>query len=183
MRPPTIDRYGRLTRWGIGPSSATTATATSPKVRSKANTGTQTHAIGHDIITTYEYDRYGNRTKTTFMPGTTQEKVVETVYDPTHNTYPVAVKTTVTVDGVARIIRTRSEWDVNRGLKTADIDPQGRRTEYVYWKDRRLKYTRDVAANLYTVPTYDKDGTGDPNPGPSKSLSDRDLGRANEDGV
>ena len=92
------------------------------------------------------------------MPGTTQEKVVETVYDTTHNTYPVEVKTTVTVDGVDRIISTQSVWDVNRGLKTADIDAQGRRTEYVYWKDRRLKYTRDVAANLYTVPTYDKDG-------------------------
>ena len=104
------------------------------EVRSKANTGTQPHAIGHDIITTYAYDRYGNRTKTTFMPGTTQEKVVETVYDPTHNTYPIEVKTTVTVDGVERIIRTQSVWDVNRGLKTADIDPQGRRTEYVYWK-------------------------------------------------
>ena len=128
------------------------------EVKSKANTGTQTHAIDHDIITTHVYDSYGNRTKTTFMPGTTQEKVVETVYDTTHNTYPVEVKTTVTVDGVDRIIRTRSEWDVNRGLRTADIDPQGRRTEYVYWKDRRLKYTRNVAANLYTVPTYDKNG-------------------------
>ena len=128
------------------------------EVKSKANTGTQSHAIGHDIITTHEYDSYGNRTKTTFMPGTTQEKVVETVYDTTHSTYPVAVKTTVTVDGVERIIRAQSVWDVNRGLKTADIDAQGRRTEYVYWKDRRLKYTRDVAANLYTVPTYDKDG-------------------------
>ena len=128
------------------------------EVRSKANTGTQAHAIGHDIITTYKYDSYGNRVKTTFMPDTSQEKVVETVYDTTHNTYPVAVKTTVTVDGVARIIRTQSVWDVNRGLKTADIDAQGRRTEYVYWKDRRLKYTYDVAANLYTVPTYDADG-------------------------
>ena len=48
--------------------------------------------------------------------------------------------------------------DLSEGLKTADIDAQGRRTEYVYWKDRRLKYTYDVAANLYTVPTYDKDG-------------------------
>ena len=128
------------------------------EVRSKANTGTQTHAIDHDIITTHKYDTYGNPIKTTFMPGTTQEKVVETVYDTTHTTYPVEVKTTVTVDGAAHTIRTRSEWDLNRGLKTADIDAQGRRTEYVYWKDRRLKYTRDVAANLYTVPTYDKNG-------------------------
>ena len=128
------------------------------EVRSKANTGTQAHAIGHDIITAHKYDTYGNRIKTTFMPGTAQEKVVETAYDTTHSTYPVEVKTTVTVDGEAHTIRTRSEWDLNRGVKTADIDAQGRRTEYVYWKDRRLKYTYDVAANLYTVPTYDKDG-------------------------
>ena len=147
-----VDALGHRTEFSYDDKGNLTET------RSKANTGTQAHAIGHDIITTYEYDRYGNRTKTTFMPDTSQEKVVETVYDPTHSTYPIEVKTTVTVDGVARIIRTRSEWDVNRGLKTADIDAQGRRTEYVYWKDRRLKYTYDVAANLYTVPTYDKDG-------------------------
>ena len=128
------------------------------EVRSKANTGTQAHAIDHDIVTKHKYDRYGNRTKTTFMPGTTQEKVVQTVYDTTHHTYPIEVKTTVTVDGAAHTIRTQSKWDLNRGLKTADIDPQGRRTEYVYWKDRRLKYTYDAAANLYTVPTYDADG-------------------------
>ena len=57
--------------------------------RSKANTGTQPHAVDHDIVTTHAYDAYGNRIKTTFMPGTTQEKVVETVYDSTHHTYPI----------------------------------------------------------------------------------------------
>ena len=126
--------------------------------RSKANTGTQPHAVDHDIVTTHAYDAYGNRIKTTFMPGTTQEKVVETVYDSTHHTYPIEVKTTVTVDGAAHTIKTKSEWDVNRGLKTADIDAQGRRTEYAYWKDRKLKYTKRVADNLYTIPTYDKNG-------------------------
>ena len=117
------------------------------------------------------------------MPETTQEKVIETVYDTTHNTYPVEVKTTVTVDGVEHIIRTRSEWDVNRGLKTADIDAQGRRSEYVYWTDRRLKYTRDVVANLYTVPTYDKNGRVPQIQVRQDELADRDTGRANEDGV
>ena len=126
--------------------------------RSKANTGTQPHAVDHDIVTAHAYDAYGNRIKTTFMPGTTQEKVVETVYDSTHHTYPIEVKTTVTVDGAAHIIKTKSEWDTNRGLKTADIDAQGRRTEYAYWKDRKLKYTKRVADNVYTVPTYDKNG-------------------------
>ena len=126
--------------------------------RSKASTGTQPHAVGHDIITTHEYDTYGNRTKTKFMPGTSQEKVVTTVYDSTKHAYPIEVKTTVTVDGAARTIKTKSEWDVNRGLKTADIDAAGRRTEYAYWKDRKLKYTRRVADNMYTVPTYDKNG-------------------------
>ena len=126
--------------------------------RSKANTGTQPHAVDHDIVTTHAYDTYGNRIKTTFMPGTTQEKVVETVYDSTHNTYPIEVKTTVTVDGADHTIKTKSEWDTNLGLKTADIDAQGRRTEYAYWKDRKLKYTKRVADNMYTVPTYDKNG-------------------------
>ena len=126
--------------------------------RGKANTGTQPHAIDHDIITKHTYDSYGNRTKTTFMPGTTQEKIVEIVYDSTKHTYPIEVKSTVTVDGAAHTIKTKSEWDVNRGLKTADIDAQGRRTEYAYWQDRKLKYTRRVADNLYTVPTYDKNG-------------------------
>ena len=126
--------------------------------RSKANTGTQPHAVDHDIVTAHAYDAYGNRIKTTFMPGTTQEKVVETVYDSTHHTYPIEVKTTVTVDGAAHVIKTKSEWDTNRGLKTADIDAQGRRTEYAYWKDRKLKYTKRVADNLYTVPTYNKNG-------------------------
>ena len=126
--------------------------------RSKANTGTQPHAVDHDIVTTHAYDTYGNRIKTTFMPGTTQEKVVETVYDSTHHTYPIEVKTTVTVDGADHVIKTKSEWDTNRGLKMADIDAQGRRTEYAYWKDRKLKYTKRVADNMYTVPTYDKNG-------------------------
>ena len=126
--------------------------------RSKANTGTQPHAVDHDIVTTHAYDAYGNRIKTTFMPDTTQEKVVETVYDSTHHTYPIEVKTTVTVDSADHTIKTKSEWDVNRGLKTADIDAQGRRTEYAYWKDGALKYTRRAADNLYTVPTYDKNG-------------------------
>ena len=128
------------------------------EVRSKANTGTQPHAVDHDIITTHEYDTYGNRIKSKFMPGTTQEQVVETVYDSTYHAYPVEVKTTITKDGATHTIKTKSEWDVHRGLKTADIDAGGKRTEYVYWKDRKLKYTKDVAANLYTVPTYDKDG-------------------------
>ena len=128
------------------------------EVRSKANTGTQPHAVDHDIVTTHEYDTYGNRIKTKFMPGTTQEQVVETVYDSTYHTYPIEVKTTITKDRSAHTIKTKSEWDVHRGLKTADIDAQGRRTEYAYWQDRKLKYTKDVAANLYTVPTYDKDG-------------------------
>ena len=126
--------------------------------RSKAETGTQPHAVDHDIITKHTYDTYGNRTKTIFMEDTTQEKVVETVYDSTHHTYPIEVKTTVTVDGADHTIKTKSEWDVNRGLKTADIDAQGRRTEYAYWNDRTLKYTRRVADDLYTVPTYDKNG-------------------------
>ena len=126
--------------------------------RSKANTGTQPHAVSRDIITKHAYDSYGNRTKTTFMPGTTQEKVVKTVYDSTHNAYPIEVQTTVTLNGKKHTIKTKSEWDVNRGLKTADIDAQGRRTEYAYWKDRKLKYTRRVADDLYTVPTYDKNG-------------------------
>ena len=126
--------------------------------RSKANTGSQPHAVDHDIVTTHAYDAYGNRIKTTFMPGTTQEKVVETVYDSTHHTYPIEVKTTVTVDGADHTIKTKSEWDTNRGLKTADIDAQGRRTEYAYWQDRKLKYTRRAADDLYTVPTYDKNG-------------------------
>ena len=126
--------------------------------RSKANTGTQPHAVDHDIVTTHAYDAYGNRIKSTFMPGTTQEKIVETVYDSTHHTYPIEVKTTVTVDGAEHTIKTKSEWDLNLGLKTADIDAQGRRTEYAYWKDRRLKYTRRVADDLYTIPTYDKNG-------------------------
>ena len=69
------------------------------EVKSKANTGTQSHAIDHDIITTHEYDSYGNRTKTTFMPGTTQEKVVETVYDTTLT--PIRLKS-----------RQRSRWTV-----------------------------------------------------------------------
>ena len=128
------------------------------ELRHKANTGVQPHRIDHDIITTHQYDSYGNRTKTTFMPGTTQEKVVETVYDATHHTYPIEVKTTVTVNGVKQTIKTKSEWDVNRGLKTADIDAHGKRTEYAYWKDRRLKYTRRVTDNLYSVPTHDKHG-------------------------
>ena len=123
--------------------------------RSKANTGTQPHAVDHDIVTTHAYDAYGNRIKTTFMPDTTQEKVVETVYDSTKHTYPIEVKTTVTVDGADHIIKTKSEWDTNRGLKTADIDAQGRRTEYAYWQDGKLKYTRRAADNLYTIPTYD----------------------------
>ena len=80
--------------------------------RSKANTGTQPHAVDHDIVTTHAYDTYGNRIKTTFMPGTTQEKVVETVYDSTHHTYPIEVKTTVTVDGAEHTIKTKSEWDL-----------------------------------------------------------------------
>ena len=126
--------------------------------RSKADTGIQPHAVGSDIVTTHEYDTYGNRTKTTFMPGTTQEKVVETVYDATHHAYPIEVKTTVTVDGADHTIKTKSEWDMNLGLKTADIDAEGRRTEYAYWEDRRLKYTRRAADDLYTVPTYDKNG-------------------------
>ncbi len=126
--------------------------------RSKANTGTQPHAVDHDIITTHAYDSYGNRTTTTFMPDTSQEKAVTTVYDSTKHTYPIEVKTTVTVDGTAHTIKTKSEWDVNRGLKTADIDAQGKRTEYAYWQDRKLKYTRRVADNMYTVPTYDKNG-------------------------
>ena len=125
---------------------------------SKANTGTQSHAVAHDIITTHEYDDYGNRIKTTFMPGTTQQKIVQTVYDSTYHTYPIEVKTTVTVNGAAHTIRTRSEWDINRGLKTADINAMGKRTEYAYWKDGLLKYTRRVTDNLYTVPTYDKAG-------------------------
>ena len=126
--------------------------------RSKANTGTQPHAVDHDIVITHQYDSYGNRTKTTFMPGTSEEKVVETVYDSTHHTYPIEVKTTVTVDGTKKAIKTKAEWDTNRGLKTADIDSMGRRTEYVYWQDRRLKYTKRVADNMYTVPTHDKQG-------------------------
>ena len=126
--------------------------------RSKANTGTQPHAVDHDIITKHEYDSYGNRIKTTFMPDTTQEKVVETVYDSTKHTYPIEAKTTVTVNGTKHTIKTKSEWDVNRGLKTADIDATGRRTEYTYWQDRKLKYTRRVTDNLYTIPTYDKNG-------------------------
>ncbi len=126
--------------------------------RSKADTGIQPHAVDHDIVTTHEYDAYGNQIKTTFMPGTAQEKVVETVYESTHNAYPIRSKTTVTVDGADHIIQTRSEWDVDRGLKTADIDAQGRRTEYAYWQDRRLKYTRRVADDVYTIPTYDKHG-------------------------
>ena len=76
----------------------------------------------------------------------------------TYHTYPIESKTTVTVNGATRTIRTRMEWDVNRGLKTADIDALNKRTEYAYWKDGRLKYTRRVADNLYTIPTYDKDG-------------------------
>lgn len=43
--------------------------------RSIANTGKQPHAVDYDIVTTHEYDSYGNRIKTTFMPGTDQEKV------------------------------------------------------------------------------------------------------------
>ena len=149
--------------WQIDPMGHKTTFAYDTKgnlteQRGKASTGTQPHAIAHDIITTHEYDSYGNRVKTKFMPGTTQEKVVTTVYDPTHHTYPIEVKTTVTVDGAKRTIKTKSEWDLNRGLKTADIDAQGRRTEYAYWKDRKLKYTKRVADNLYTVPTYDKNG-------------------------
>ena len=126
--------------------------------RSKANTGSQPHAVDHDIVTKHEYDAYGNRIKTTFMPKTTQEKVVETVYDSTHHTYPIEAKTTVTKGGKKHTIKTKSEWDTNRGLKTADIDAQGRRTEYAYWQDRKLKYTRRAADNVYTVPTYDKNG-------------------------
>ena len=147
-----IDAMGHKTEFSYDANGNLT------EVRSKASTGTQPHAVDHDIVTTHEYDTYGNRIKTTFMPGTAQQKIVQTVYDSTHHTYPVEVKTTVTVNGAAHIIRTRSEWDVNRGLKTADIDAQGRRTEYVYWKDGRLKYTRRVADNVYAVPTYDKNG-------------------------
>jgi len=128
------------------------------EVRSKANTGTQPHAIDHDIVTTHVYDSYGNRTQTTVTPKANEQQVVQTVYDSTYHTYPIEVKTTITKDGSDHTIKTKSEWDVHRGLKTADIDAGGRRTEYVYWQDRKLKYTKDVAADLYTVPTYDKDG-------------------------
>ena len=31
-----------------------------------------------------------------------------------------------------KIIRTRSEWDLNQELQTADIDAQGRRTDFIY---------------------------------------------------
>ncbi len=128
------------------------------EVRSKANTGTQPHAIDHDIVTTHAYDSYGNRIKTTVTPKANYQQVVQTVYDSTHHAYPIEVKTTITKDGSDHTIKTKSEWDVHRGLKTADIDAGGKRTEYAYWKDRTLKYTKDVAADLYTVPTYDKNG-------------------------
>ena len=128
------------------------------EVRSKANTGTQPHAIDHDIVTTHVYDSYGNRTQTTVTPKANEQQVVQTVYDSTYHTYPIEVKTTITKDGATHTIKTKSEWDVHRGLKTADIDAGGNRTEYAYWQDRKLKYTKDVSANLYTVPTYDKDG-------------------------
>lgn len=125
------------------------------EVKSKAKTGTQPHAIAHDIVTTHQYDSYGNRIKTTLKPSKTVTQVVETVYEKTFNAYPVEIKTTVTKNGKAHTIKTKMEWDVNRGLKTADIDAMGNRVEYAYWQDRKLKYTKDVAANLYTVPTYD----------------------------
>ena len=128
------------------------------EVRSKKNTGTQPHAIDHDIVTTHQYDSYGNRIKTTVKPAATVTQVVQTVYDSTYHTYPIEVKTTITKDGASHTIKTKMEWDVNRGLKTADIDAGGNRTEYAYWEDRKLKYTKDVAANLYTIPTYDKNG-------------------------
>ena len=126
--------------------------------RSKSKTGKQPHAVDHDIITKHTYDTYGNRTKTIFMEDTTQEKVVETVYDTTNNAYPIEVKTTVTVDGADHTIKTKSEWDTTLGLKTADIDAEGKRTEYAYWQDGALKYTRSVPDDLYIVPTYDKHG-------------------------
>ncbi len=147
-----IDAMGRRTEFSYDDKGNLT------EQRSKADTGIQPHAVDRDIVTTHEYDTYGNRTKTTFMPGTTQEKVVETVYDATHHAYPITFKTTVTVDSAEHIIQTHSEWDMNLGLKTADIDAQGRRTEYAYWQDGKLKYTRRAADDLYTVPTYDKNG-------------------------
>lgn len=128
------------------------------KVKRVKNTGTQPHKIAHDIVTTHAYDTYGNRIKTTSQLSTTQTQVVETKYDSTYHTYPTEVKTTVTKGGKQHTIKTKSEWDVHRGLKTADIDAGGNRVEYAYWKDRKLKYTKDVKANLYTVPTYDKNG-------------------------
>ena len=128
------------------------------ELRNKANTGSQPHSVDHDIIIKHTYNAYGKPKKTVFMEGTDQEKVVETVYDTTHHTYPTEVKTTVTVNGADHVIKTKSEWDMNRGLKTADIDAQGRRTEYAYWKDGALKYTKRAADNMYTVPTYDKNG-------------------------
>ena len=128
------------------------------KVKRVKNTGTQPHKIAHDIVTTHAYDTYGNRIKTTSQLSTTQTQVVETKYDSTYHTYPVEVKTTITKDGKSHTIKTQMEWDVKRGLKTADVDAGGKRIEYAYWADRRLKYTKDVAANLYTVPTYDLNG-------------------------
>ncbi|MDE0184000.1 MAG: hypothetical protein OXP71_00935 [Candidatus Poribacteria bacterium] len=147
-----IDPMGHRTEFSYDDKGNLTAQ------RSKANTGTQPVAVDHDIITIHQYDAYGNRIKTTFMPDTTQEKVVETVYDSIKHTYPIEVKTTVTVNGADHIIKTKSEWDTDRGLKTADIDAQGRRTEYAYWQDGALKFTRRVVDDLYSIPTYDKNG-------------------------
>lgn len=54
--------------------------------------GSQPYSVDHDIVTTHEYDSYGNCIRTTqYMsdPGT-PNKVVETIYDSTYHAYPRA---------------------------------------------------------------------------------------------
>ena len=77
MRRHTTGPSHRRTRWGHKTEFSYDDKGNLTEVRSKANTGTQPHAIDHDIVTTHVYDSYGNRTQTTVTPKANEQQVVQ----------------------------------------------------------------------------------------------------------